>query len=304
MKVLSKNNTGILAICLILAFSGCGRYRVDKTTYAKEIKKWHAVRLVHLKAPKGWLNLVGLYWLHPGNNTFGSDSSNDDVFPPGTPALIGTLMLDENQVTLEDTKVALMIDSVPASHALLRVDTTGKPSVMTWGTFAWYIIKRGNRYGIRLRNYKSPLIEKVDSIPYYPIDIRWRVIAHYTPFGIPRRQIVGTVIGTDAVNIVPGELTFRLNGKKLHLYPAVSDGVWSVDFGDQTNGKGTYSGGRSLDMHAPDKHNHVILDFNKAYNPPCSFTPFGTCELPDRSNRLPVSVEAGEKDMYLVHGHE
>jgi uncharacterized protein (DUF1684 family) len=174
---------------------------------------------------------------------------------------------------------------------------------MTSGSLSWHIIKRGSRFGIRLRDFENPLVEQLKEIPYYPIDTRWRVTAEYTAFAEPRKQVVQTVIGMDAVNLIPGELTFKLEGQTLKLYPVTEEGGLTLVFGDQTNGDDTYGGGRFLDLNAPDAKGHVEIDFNLAYNPPCAFTPFATCQLPHRDNMLPVKIEAGEKAVHLVPGH-
>jgi uncharacterized protein len=288
---------------LISTIASCRHSGVDEATYRSDLEKWHAERVQRLKSKNGWLNLAGLLWLKAGTNTFGSDSANTLVFPPAAPAFMGVIILTGDSLTLTENKADILVDSQLVTHGALKADTTGTPSVMTWGHFSWHIIKRGNRFAIRLRDFESSLLAQVNEVPYYPIDSRWRVTAKYTPYDEPRKQVVQTVIGTDAVNPIPGELTFKLGGKTLKLYPVLEDGGFTLMFGDPTNGDETYGGGRFLDIDAPDARNHVIIDFNKAYNPPCCFTPFATCQLPHRDNMLPVKIEAGEKAMHLVPGH-
>jgi uncharacterized protein len=295
--------TILLSALIFMGISQCGRVRVDPAAYGKEMAEWHAGRMQRLKDRNGWLDLAGLYWLHDGLNTFGSDSSNTIVFPVHAPAFIGTFEMKHDTVYLQSTSQPVLIDSMPATNRKLVDDASGKPTRMVLGRYAWNIIRRGNRLGVRLRDYESPLRDSLKTIPYFETDIHYRVVADYKPFAVPETLVVQNVIGMDVENKVPGVLTFRLGSKKLTLYPIDSDGEWSLLFGDQTNGEETYNAGRFLDIDGPDKHNHVIIDFNKAYNPPCSFTPFATCELPHRNNILPVKIKAGEKAVHLLPGH-
>jgi uncharacterized protein (DUF1684 family) len=88
-----------------------------------------------------------------------------------------------------------------------------------------------------------------------------------------------------------------LHGQDLRLYPVLEEpGAKELFFifRDQTSGKETYGAGRFLYSALP-REGTVVLDFNKAYNPPCAFTPYATCPLPPKENRLAVRVEAGEK---------
>jgi len=302
INIIHRIATVVVLLPALLILS-CNRYKVDEDAYRKGIEKWHTERVERLKSKNGWLNLAGLFWLKQGLNTFGSDSANLIVFPAKAPGFMGTIALSGESATLAENRANILVDSMPVGNCSLRVDTTGNPSVMTWGSLAWHIIKRGDRVGIRLRDYASPLIEKISEVPYYPISSKWRIIARYEAFEQPRKQVVRTVIGTDAENIVPGVLSFKIEGKKMKLYPVQEGKELSLVFGDLTNGEETYGGGRFLDLEGPDEHGMVILDFNQAYNPPCSFTPYATCQLPHRDNLLPLKVEAGEKAMHLVPGH-
>jgi uncharacterized protein (DUF1684 family) len=294
----------IFLLIPLLTLASCQRQpSIDHDAYIKEIDQWHSERLSRLKDNNGWLALAGLYWLQEGLNTFGSDSANKLVFPKYAPPFIGTLELKDSNVFLRETVQPVLIDSLPASHVKLVHDMGGKPTRMILGWYAWTIIKRGDRFGVRLRDYKSPLPDSLHQIPNFETSEKYRVVAEFKPFDVPEKQVVHTVIGMDAENIIPGVLVFRLNGKKYQLFPAAEEGEWSIVFGDLTNGEETYDAGRFLNVDPPDEHNKVIIDFNKSYNPPCAFTPFATCQLPHRSNILPVRIEAGEKAVHLRPGH-
>ncbi len=302
-----KVRKGLYGIVMVLVVSvGCGRNRQAESgqeNYRSEIEDWQKTRLANLKAPEGWVNLAGLFWLKEGRNTFGSDSSNDIVFPLTAPEFIGMIELQGDSVFLRSTSVPVMIDSIPAINIKLNDDNGKKPDVMKLNSLAWFIIKRGDQYGIRLRDYKNPMLDSLSSIPAFEINEKWRISAEYKPYDRPVKYMVPTIIGIEEENTVPGELTFRLKGKKLTLYPFTSGDRFFIIFGDKTNGTETYPSGRFLYTNGPDAQNRVIVDFNKCYNPPCAFTPYATCPLPLRKNILPVRIEAGEKSVHLFKQH-
>ena len=294
--------TLLIAILIFPLLDACHRnstLSADPETYYAEIDTWHNERLARLKAMNGWLNLAGLYWLQEGKNTFGSASSNTIIFPAKAPAFIGILELKGDSVYLRTTEVPVLLNDKPAVSARLADDASGKPDIMTVDHLAWNIIKRGTKYGIRLRDYNSMLANRLDHVPCYETNQKWRITADFKPFAEPEKQKVQTVIGMEVENIIPGELVFRINGKKMKLLPIASEDGWSLVFGDMTNGFDTYPAGRFMDIGKPDENNKVLIDFNKSYNPPCSFTPFATCQLPHPDNILRVKIEAGEKSVHI-----
>ena len=267
--------------------------------YRAEIDNWHKSRLENLKAPDGWLSLAGLYWLHEGPNSFGSDTANDIIFPQKAPGFIGIIDQTGDSTFLRSVFQPMTINGIPARQQRLHDDASQHPDLMTLNSLAWLIIKRGNRFGIRLRDYDSPMRDSLTAIPYFETKERWRVIATFEPYEKPETLKVQTVIGTEEENTVPGRLTFRIRGRKHVLYPFDAGNDFFIVFGDQTNGNETYPAGRFLYTSLPDAQNNVIIDFNRAYNPPCAFTPFATCPLPIRKNILPVRIEAGEMAVHL-----
>ncbi len=275
---------------------------VDKKTYLKEFNNWRVQRIKRLKADNGWLNLVGLYWLHQGENTFGSDSSDDVVFPQKAPALAGKFILSDSTVTIEVEKgVQVFHDSVQVKKMVLTNDNSSKPTILKMGSLVWFVVKRENRYGIRLRDLDSPVVKRLDSIPAFPADPDWVIRATFKPFKTPEVFKVATVIGTKEDYLVPGELDFRIKGKRCHLLPSKEGNGFFIVFADETSGLETYPSGRFLYIPLPDENNKVLIDFNKAYNPPCAFTPYATCPLPPRQNFLPVAITAGEKTVHPGH---
>lgn len=265
-----------------------------------EIEAWRARRLAGLKRPDGWLSLVGLFWLEEGDNRFGSDpKGNRIVFPEGTaPKTLGSLVLSRGTVTLHaDSGANLKSDGKPVSTTTLKTDADGEPTVLEHGRIRFYVIQRGARLGVRVKDTGSAALAAFHGIESYPIDYRWRFDARFDAYDPPRALPVPNILGTVDNEKSPGAVVFNVGGKEYRLdavQEAGSDQLFLI-FGDQTNGRETYGGGRFLYAAMPDKDGRVVVDFNKAYNPPCVFTPYATCPLPPPRNRLPIRIEAGEK---------
>ena len=268
--------------------------------YEKEISDWRADRLERLKSKTGWLNLAGLFWLKEGINTFGSDSSNTIIFPKNAKAFYGSIQKNGDSLLLKVAEGAdLKVDSLSVSEKLLVCDSQGKPSYMESGNLSWFIIKRDGRYGIRLRDFNNPRVAKLDHIPCYETSANWRIVADFKPFETVRKIETATIIGGTEISNCPGEIIFRKGYKKYTLLPFSEGDNFFIIFADKTNGIETYGNGRFMYTSLPDSSNKVILDFNKAYNPPCAFSPFATCPMPPRGNILDLQVEAGEKEIHL-----
>jgi uncharacterized protein len=292
----------ILPLFFIYFLSGCSKKTETDHAYASEISNWHNKRIQNLKKETGWLNLAGLYWLKQGENTFGSDRSNDIIFPPNTPLKIGSIILNDSVAQLKvNENIDVTINDNKVKEALLLNDLSGNPTVMSAGSYKWFIIKRGNKYGIRLRDLNSPAIKTFPGIETYPVDRSWRTEASYNKFPEPRQIMVPTILGTIEENTVTGNVTFTKDGKTYSLVPIVEDDSYFLIFADETNGEETYGAGRFLYTSLPDSNGKVILDFNKAYNPPCAFTKYATCPLPPKDNYLHLKVIAGEKKFGAGH---
>ena len=293
----------ILIISLFVLLFACNSSTpviTDEAAYVESIKEWQEQRIERLKSKNGWLSLAGLFWLEEGENSFGSDSKNDIVFPEKAGAFCGTLVLDGGSVTLsvsEGVEITLK-DSLVTEMGLLD-DQSGNTTRLQQGDLAWYIVKRGERYGIRLRDHKHPRIDELDHIPSYPIQTSYVVEATLEPFDSPKTMTVATPLeGFTETYECPGTLNFEINGKKLTLHPFTSGNGYFLVIADETSALDTYGAGRFM-YASPDSTGRIILDFNKAYNPPCAFSPFATCPMPPRENFLPAAIEAGEKSVHL-----
>jgi len=275
--------------------TGSQKEEVD-AGYAAEIKTWQQKRLEGLKDKNGWLSLAGLFWLEEGKNTFGSDKGNDlEIKEVKAPAHIGTFFLEKDEVRFTASKEANVLhEDKSVSELKLDTDEKGKPTVLQCGSLSWYIIKRGNRQGVRLKDSQHPRLSKLEKIDSFPIDPQWRIQAVLERFAQPRKVTIPNVLGTEEQEEVLGALVFKIAGKEYRLLP-LGDKDLFVIFGDKTNGTETYGGGRFLSVAEPDPQGRTIIDFNKAVNPPCVFSEYATCPLPPQENRLEVRVTAGEK---------
>ena len=269
------------------------------------VEQWRAQRLARLTAPDGWLSLVGLEWLHAGANRVGSAADNDIVLSVG-PAHLGTVTLGEDgalAVAFAEGAHAT-VDGKAVAHAVMVDDVhagTAGPTVVAFGSASFYAIDRDGRKALRVKDTEAPTRRHFLGIDAYPIDPAWRVQAHWVPFVPPHKLEIGSVIGTiDAVD-VPGKAVFERDGKTFELLPYQEEPGGELFFvlADRTSGKETYGAARFLYAALPaggvDKPGTVVLDFNRAYNPPCAFTPFATCPLAPPENRLDLAVTAGEK---------
>lgn len=295
-----KLTGGFFVLILLLACSSKKTQPVD-LAYLQEIEQWHDQRVESLKGPSGWLNIAGLFWLKPGINSFGSGKDNDFVYPSVFAAEhAGYFLLENDKVKqIVSGEVVISSSGLPVKEMIVyHPDSTRQP-VLESGPLQWFVIKRDTRYGVRLRDSKNPALESFTGVERFPVDPTWRVIAHWEKTEgrtIPITNILGQT--TDQPS--PGALMFTLNGKKFRL-DALDEGgdELFMIFGDATNTKETYGAGRYLYVPKPDSLNQVIVDFNKAQNPPCAFTEFATCPLPPIQNVMDVEIRAGEKDYHL-----
>jgi uncharacterized protein len=293
----------LLAVLAAFLLGASGRH--PETTpmspasgYRGEVEQWRARRLERLRAEGGWLSLVGLFWLEPGKNAVGSDPGNRVVLPTGkAAAFLGTLDRNGERVTFHAVPGAgVSAAGTPVTSLALASDAEGDPTVLAVGSLSFYVIRRGERVGVRVKDSQSEARLAFRGIANFPIDPKWRVEARWEPYDPPRSIAVPNVLGTVDEEKCPGALVFEREGKTYRLDPVLERGETDlfVIFGDRTNGEETYGAGRFLYAPAP-VDGRTVLDFNEAYNPPCVFTPYATCPLPPPQNKLPLRVEAGEK---------
>ncbi len=287
---------GIGALMLLLA--GCHTPQ-QRTGAESDWAAWRAKRHDSIGGTNGWATLVGLLWLTEGAQTAGSAPTNDVVFPAGrTPGHAGVFIRQGKSVQFVAAPgVKALLDGQPTVAAALRSDEHGEPSVLTLGGVRMFVVIRGERVGLRVKDSEAPTRRHFQGLTYFRYAPDRRVIARFVPHDPPRKQPMTDVTGATVTEDCPGSLVFTLDGRELRL-DALADreeGDLFLLFRDATSGRSTYGSGRYLHTPLPDAAGNVMLDFNFAYNPPCAFTGFATCPLPPRQNWLPVAIEAGEK---------
>jgi uncharacterized protein (DUF1684 family) len=289
----------IRMLCILLlsaiASSGNAGGKMD-ATYRKSIDTWRAAKEQDLRAPDNWLALVGLFWLKPGANTFGPDKTNLAHLPEGS-VNGGVFTVEGNSVYLEKfDATGISINQKPVLvRTLLKTDRTDQPDEITSGKIKMNVIDREGRLGIRAWDPENPERKTFPGRQWFAVNEGLRIKAKFKAFDKPADLDIKNVVGMKLRAQSPGHLDFEVNGEKYSLL-AEGDPTkgFFINFKDKTNGKSTYGAGRFLGTDAV-VNGEVVIDFNKAVNPPCAFTTFATCPLAPRENSLKIAVEAGEK---------
>ena len=272
--------------------------------YEQEIEDWHAGRIGRLTAQDGWLTLVGLFPIENGTYTFGSAPDNALVFPSG-PEHGGTLTVVDSVVTLTKGKGVKMTADKKRIRGDVRLALDSQPDGPTkvdMGSIQFYVIDRPGTLYLRVKDADSPVRKNFGGIERFPVDKKWRLTAHLEKHDPPRVMTVLNSAGFEEAVTTPGSLVFEKDGMTYRLDPVSQEGdELFVVFGDASSGHDTYGGGRFVYVDMPGADGTTVIDFNKAYNPPCVFTEFATCPLPTRDNVLPFRVEAGEKAWEDAH---
>lgn len=274
--------TNGIIFLLLLSFGMQAQNHVD------EVKAFRVARINSLKSETGWLNLAGIFWLKEGKNTIGGDEKNDFVFPAEhSDPFLGELLLKDGKVYYQTV-----------SDTMLVYQDGIKVPVISHRSLRWFIIKRGEKYAIRLLDLEGEYVKAFKGIDTFPTDSAYRVVADFVPTQGKMVTIID-VTGRAYELESPGYLRFKIGKSFYQLETSQEGNNLFIVFGDLTNKKQTYGAGRFIDTALPDAQGKVVIDFNKAYNPPCAFTPFATCPLPTAANKLAVEIKAGEQ----FHGH-
>jgi uncharacterized protein (DUF1684 family) len=289
-----------LTAALVVVLTACNNKRKmnpeELAKYKTEVDAWHAKRIKEVLAPNGWVNLIGLYWLGPGIHSFGSGVENDIVFPAGTvPERAGFFLVNDGQVTITvENGVDIRADGKRISKALIFHPDSVKNPQLELGSLRWNVIQRGDRLGIRLRDLESRAVKNFKGIDRFPVNPEWKCEARFEKYDSLKTISITNIIGQTNEQRTLGALVFEWHGQPLRLDVLEGEDDFFVIFADATSGKQTYGGGRFINVKKPDSLGMTFIDFNKAYNPPCVFSPFATCPLPPEQNRLPIEINAGE----------
>jgi uncharacterized protein (DUF1684 family) len=305
-----------LALLLVLSVvAACARKPpqspIDPATYQKEIAQWQEQRFTELKSETGWLTLVGLFWLKEGGNQCGSDPSLDIVLPmEKVPLHLGVFELDHGNLYFSPLTDKFQVDGRPVRDLLkapstinvertlkLNSDAEEKPTILTFGSLSFQIIKRGDKFGLRIKDSQNPDRLNFKGTEFYSADLKWRIDAQFEPYNPAKPMPITNVLGMESSESSPGAVKFAVDGNEYRIDAITEKGERHLFMivSDKTSGKDTYAAGRYLYVDPPDASGHIVIDFNKAFSPPCAFTKFATCPLPPKQNRLPFAIAAGEK---------
>lgn len=283
--------------CMVLATVGMAV--PAEAGYVAKLEAARTERVKRLTKPDGWLTLIGLHFLQPGANTVGTAANNAIVLAKG-PAHLGTVTLaGDGRVSLTVNPAAddVLVDGRQVLSAPLREGGEGQASTLVrWGTMSFFVIERGGRKALRVKDSAAERRTHFLGIDYFPIDPTWRVEAQWVNFEKPREVMIRNILGQEEPALIPGKAVFERDGQKYELLPLIEGADEPLFFviADATSGEETYGAARFL-YAVPPREGKLVLDFNEAVNPPCAFTPFATCPLPPKENRLPIAVRAGEK---------
>lgn len=284
----------ILLSCLSLL--GATSTSAGGDSYQASLEDWRAKRYEALQDANGYLSFIGSGLVAEGDSRVGTAADNDIVLEKG-PAHLGTLTYEAPN-TLRFTSAqhgAGRISGEPFGTVELKTQLDdGGPTRIDFGNSWFYVVRTGDLIGWRLRDLDAPQRKTFTGIPHFPVDPDWRLEADWEPFDPPRTLQYITVLGTPEDGTVSGQAVFERDGERYVLWPTdADDGTLFFVFADRTSGRATYGGGRFVYAEAPID-GRVILDFNRAYNPPCALNSHVVCPTAPPENRLRLAVEAGE----------
>ena len=291
-------------VLFLVVLSSASMVIADSSAYRQSVEKWRHDYEAQLTSDNGWLTVSGLFWLHEGENRFGSDPLNDIVLPASAPPQAGTFDFHAGKTTVHILPgVTATINAKPVQSAELRPDSPQDRLVL--GDLMLFVHASGDRFALRLKDKHSPLLKSFTGLNWFPVDESYALTARFVPYDSPKQFDSQNVLGDPIKMDIIGYVLFTLHGQEYRLEAEANpDGTLFIVFRDLTSGKLTYPASRFLDTDAPkDGPNGKIvqLDFNKAYNPPCAYNPYTTCPIPLPANRLRVEIPAGEK--LYKHSH-
>ncbi len=271
-------------------------------SHEQQILQWRANREANLRKENGWLSLVGLEWLRPGLNTLGSAAGNS-AHIPGPLEHWGEIELSETGMMFKPSPGSgVLVDGAAVSEArLLADDSDEAPTVVSHGTISFHVIFRES-YGLRISDTQAPARLNFKGVENYAIQDQWLIDGEFIAAETPQTIKIGNVLGQLLDMPVYGYFEFESAGKRHRLSAigdAESESLWFI-FADRTSGRETYGAGRFLYSNGMPVEGRLVVDFNKAYNPPCAFNDYSTCPLPPLENRLDLPVTAGEKNFHAV----
>ncbi len=298
--MLSKKIVFIFIFSLILFSCHFHFYRVSDAQI-QNFEKWKLDRVNSLKQPFGWLSLAGLYWVKTDTIQIGTNSGFDINFPYDTSVNLGSILKSDNGWRFSPVqKNFIKVEGQYVNNEInLKDDLSGTPTILNYESLFFYMIKRENNDGVRLKDTLNKQRLDFTSIPMFDYEPKYQTKAKVIRAGAKDSILITNAQGVVSNIPLMGWLEFKYKKKPFRLAGTHGgDQTWFIVFGDETNSGETYGAGRFLYVKVPDNSGEIILDFNRAKNPPCYFTEFATCPLPPKQNKLPFEVRAGEKSSH------
>ena len=271
----------------------------DETAYVQDLAIWRTDYARRLQGEEGWLTVAGLYWLNDGENHVGTDPTNDIVLRAGSaPPHVGVFAFRQGTTTFhaaEGVEVRQQGRAVRSTTLVPGPGTSATPAdALVVGTLTLWLHQSGERFAVRIRDPQSPMRTEFTGCKWFPVNPTYRIMGRFLPYDTQQNVSMPNIMGDLEHYTSPGVIQFEFQGQELHLQPVSTgtDRLFFV-FRDQTSDRETYGAARFLVTDGP-RDGQVLLDFNKAVNPPCAYNPFTTCPLPPKENRLSVRIEAGE----------
>ena len=286
----------LLAVCIPFALG-----EESAAGWKDDLEHWRTDHAARLSAPDGWLTVVGLEWLHTGDNSVGSATDNTIHIDGNATNHLAILRLNGEHIRLlaprEGFPKGMTLNGKTVTESDLEVDGA-HPSTLHFGDFTLVVIHRGEKFGLRIRNASAPARLQFHGLRWYPPDPSYRITAEWIPYKQPRQVTIQNVVGISSPAEVAGEAHFQLHGVTYALLPVVEGKTLFFVLRDETSRSTTYQASRFLNTPLPDNGiqnpGTVVLDFNRLVNPPCAFTAYATCPLPLNENKLQVEIPVGE----------
>lgn len=272
---------------------------ISAEAHLEEVNSWHQSQMEFLRSDESWLNLIGLHWLEYGTNSFGTGDVDLKIHAQDFPEEIGSFTLVNDKVYFDPVLEGVLLDGNKIQENILVFDlANGFDGHMEFMSLHWNIIKRGDGFAVRLRDLNAKDVLEFEGVDRFPVDLKWRVKAKFISYEPVKEVLITNVVGQVTPNASSGYVEFEIEGKQYRIDALANpdDLELFLMFADNTSGDQTYGGGRYMYVDRDFSTNEIILDFNKAYNPPCVYTSYATCPLPPRQNVLDLAITAGQRD--------
>ena len=299
LTILLLGLLGVTGSVLEVSAAGLPALSPGVESHRELILDWRQKRNASLASDFGWLSLVGLEWLQEGENRVGRAPGNT-IRLPGGPDYWGSVFLVDNKLRFVRADVdSVTVDDAYVNEVLMVADIEGSATVVQSGTIRFYAIFRES-YALRIKDSQAPVRVNFKGTENFDIQWDWRIDGRFIPGEEGETIEIGNVLGQLIPSPVYGRFEFERDGNTYRMVAIGDENSPSLEFmfADRSNGHSTYAAGRFVYSDGMPKNGRLVVDFNKAYNPPCAFSDYSTCPLPLAENRLNMDVTAGEKDFH------